>query len=141
MDLTQAGYVARELINKIGKNDFFINNNGPWRITCTDTIAESCEISLYEGNEFANAHQIMIKAADKFNIRQSVLNELIKSLDDSDPNWYYNLVTSIWVPFDFFRINRGHIHVNDIQDSIKKDLDTLTARGIIGTNAVAKNKE
>lgn len=114
MDKTQAGHVARELIAKIGNNDFFIDNKGPYRILSNDTIANNCKIALYESNEFAAAQDTLQRAVDKFGVRQSVFLELIKSLDDAEPNWFYSEVMSMWVPYEFFKLNRGSIHINVI---------------------------
>lgn len=94
------------LINKIGyKNDFFIDNKGPWKITNIDSIAENCRITLYKDSEYADAYKKIYEAGIKFNIRTVVVNEVGKSLDDSNPDWLYDEVISLFVPFDFFRVN------------------------------------
>ena len=104
--------ISEAVIKEIDKKEFFINGVGPYKILSDDSIAENCKIALYKANAYSEAHALFIEAADKFNIRKGVLTELIKSLDDSDPNWYYDEVMSMFVPYDFFMLNRGSISIN-----------------------------
>ena len=108
--------LALDIIDRLGimKTYFFIYGKGPWRITAIDGAQENCEITLYKYNEFFTASQTLQNAVEKFNVSQSVFVELMKCLDDAEPNWERDKIAVMLVPIDFFRINAISYSTADI---------------------------
>lgn len=104
---------VKELIQRIGDNEFFINGKGHYRILANDAIAENCKIALYKTNAFHDAIGVMQQAVIKYNAKQSALNELGESLSSIDRGWYQDEVMYIYVPYSFFHLNASSIYCND----------------------------